>query len=79
MKDPTESIRRAMIESGQPALDMEQATTLWNTDQVRELFEVHSFLAPFVFVTRKKDGVTGTLEFNHSPRFYFNFTPDDVS
>jgi hypothetical protein len=76
MKDPTEAIRRAMIETGEPYRDLARAEEKWDTDQVRELFEVHSFLAPFVFVTRKKDGVKGTLEFTHSPRFYFNFTPD---
>jgi hypothetical protein len=78
-KDPTETLRRTMIASGQPARDLEQATERWDTDQVRELFEVHSFLAPFVFVTRKKDSVKGTLEFTHSPRWYFNFLPEDKS
>ena len=75
--DPTETFRRTMLAIGQPEHDLEQATERWDTDQVRELFEVHSFLAPFVFVTRKKDGVKGTLEFTHLPRFYFNFLPED--
>jgi hypothetical protein len=78
-KDPTETLRRTMIASGQPARDLEQATERWDTDQVRELFEVHSFLAPFVFVTRKKDGVKGTLTFTHSPRWYFDFVAEDKS
>ena len=43
------------------------------TDEVREKFDVISFLAPFVMVERKSDGVKGTLEFTHMPRFYFNF------
>ena len=43
------------------------------TDEVREKYEVISFLAPFVMVKRKSDGVRGTLEFTHMPRFYFNF------
>lgn len=46
------------------------------TDEVREKFEVISFLAPFVMVKRKSDGVKGTLEFTHMPRFYFNFIAD---
>ena len=79
MKDPTEAFRRNMLETGQPARELEQATERWDTDQVREEFEVHSFLAPFVFVTRKKDGVKGTLTFTHSPRWYFNFTPENES
>jgi hypothetical protein len=80
-KDPTEAIRREMIKSGQPERDLAERDPLffkrWNTDEVRELFEVHSFLAPFVLVTRKQDGVKGTLEFTHNPRWYFNFKPDN--
>ena len=76
MKDPTENLRREMLESGQPARDLAQADQKWTTDEVRELFVVHSFLAPFCFVTRKSDGVKGCLEFTHSPRMYFNFEPD---
>jgi hypothetical protein len=49
---------------------------VYTTDQVRELFEVHGFLAPWVTVTRKETGEKGTLEFTHSPRFYFNFIKD---
>lgn len=49
---------------------------VYTTDDVRELFEVHSFLAPFVSVTQKATGEKGTLEFTHSPRFYFNFIVD---
>ena len=48
-------------------------TDVMTTDEVREKFEVISFLAPFVMVKRKADGVKGTLEFTHMPRFYFNF------
>jgi hypothetical protein len=75
MTDPTESIRREMLESGQPYVDLARAEQRWDTAQMSELFTVHSFLAPFVFVTRKSDGAKGTLEFTHNPRFYFNFEP----
>lgn len=75
MKDPTESIRREMLETGQPHVDLANAKEHWDTAQMSELFIVHSFLAPFVFVTRKSDGKKGTLEFTHNPRFYFNFEP----
>jgi hypothetical protein len=27
-------------------------------------------------VTRKADGVKGSMEFTHNPRFYFNFVAD---
>lgn len=53
-----------------------EAPEAWDTEALRRDFEVHSFLAPFVVVSRKADGVKGTLEFTHSPRVYFNFVPD---
>ena len=33
-------------------------------------------MAPFVAVRRKSDGAKGSMEFTHSPRFYFNFVAD---
>jgi hypothetical protein len=76
MSDETESIRRAMLASGQPQLDLFQAEQRWDTDQLREEFEVIGFMAPFVVVRRKADGVRGSMEFTHNPRFYFNFVED---
>lgn len=75
--DPTEAARRAMLESGQPHEDLAEAKVRYDTQQMSELFTVHSFLAPFVIVTRKSDGAKGTLEFTHYPRWYFNFVADD--
>lgn len=77
MNDPTEAKRREMLESGQPHEDLAFAETKWDTAQMSELFVVHSFLAPFVIVTRKSDNKRGTLEFTHHPRWYFNFVADD--
>jgi len=76
MSDPTESIRREMIETNQPHVDLAHADRRWDTAELGRDFIVHSFLAPFVIVTRKADGVKGTMEFTHSPRFYFNFAAD---
>jgi hypothetical protein len=39
-------------------------------------FIVHGFMVPFVVVRRKSDGAKGSMEFTHSPRFYFNFVLD---
>jgi hypothetical protein len=75
MTDPTEDFRRAMLASGQPARDLVQAQERWTTEELREQFEVTGFLAPFVVVRRKADGVVGSLEFTHNPRVYFNFRP----
>lgn len=74
--DETEEIRRDMIASGQPARDLQRAEMRWDSDQLREAFEVIGFAAPFVAVIRKSDGQRGSLEFTHSPRYYFNWVPD---
>jgi hypothetical protein len=79
MSDPTESIRRTMIETGQPYDDLSRAMLygkLWSIDELRQEFDVLGFLAPFVVVRRKSDGANGTCEFIHSPRVYFNFVEE---
>jgi hypothetical protein len=46
---------------------------VWTTEGMKKDFDVHGFAAPYVSVTRKKDGVRGTLQFQAAPRLYFNF------
>lgn len=48
---------------------------VWDTDQLREQFDVVAFMAPYCSVIRKSDGAKGSMQFQHSPRFYFNFRP----
>lgn len=48
----------------------------WDTTTLRADFEVLGFGAPFVSVRRRADGVTGSLEFTHAPRVYFDFRED---
>jgi len=78
MHDPTEAPRRALVAAinhepgSREALEAAYGQ-VWDTDQLRAAFSVRSFLAPFVMVTRTSDGVTGTLMFQHHPRFYFDF------
>ena len=76
MTDHTESLRREMIETNQPFVDLAAADKRYTTAEMTAEFTVHSFMAPFVIVTRKADGRKGTMEFTHSPRFYFNFAAD---
>lgn len=76
MTDKTEAYRRMLIETGQPYRDLKQTQERWDTDQLRAEFDVIGFLAPFVVVRRKSDGANGSMEFTHSPRFYFNFVKD---
>jgi hypothetical protein len=80
MTDPTESIRRRMLAeiNAQPGTREyleAQHGQVWDTDQLREDFEVTGFGAPLLVVWRKADGVKGSLMFQHSPRFYFGFEP----
>ena len=78
--DDTEEFRKQRIEKintvpHDARADMEvRYGKVWDTDELQQDFHVLSFLAPFVLVQRKSDGKKGTLEFVHSPRWYFNFT-----
>lgn len=77
----TELIRRALVSainaepSSREALEQEHGR-VWDTKELGQEFEVTGFMAPFVVVRRKSDGVAGSLMFQHSPRFYFSFTED---
>jgi hypothetical protein len=48
----------------------------WGSEELRRDFEVLGFMVPFVVLRRKSDNQKGSLEFQHSPRFYFSFTED---
>lgn len=68
--------RREMIEAGQPAADLAaDSGQRWDTAELQRDFEVLGFAAPFVVVKRRSDGVVGSLEFTHSPRVYFGWSP----
>jgi hypothetical protein len=81
MSDPTEAIRRGRlaeinaVPNSREALEAEHGQ-VWDTDQLRQDFEVVGFLAPLVVVRRKADGAKGSLEFQHSPRLYWGFVAD---
>jgi hypothetical protein len=47
-----------------------------STSEAVQKYEFIAFCAPFVEVRRRTDGQIGTLEFQHSPRFYFKFVED---
>ena len=46
---------------------------VWDTGELSDEFEAVGFMAPFIVVRRRSDGKKGSLEFQHQPRFYFNF------
>ena len=81
MLDSTETIRRQrlaeinIVPNSREALESEYGQ-VWDTSELSQQFEVVGFMAPFVVARRKTDGKKGSLEFQHSPRFYFNFVLD---
>ncbi len=80
MSDPTETIRRQrlaeinLVPGSREALEAEHGK-VWSTDELVEEFEVIGFMAPICVVRRRSDGQKGSVEFQHSPRFYFGFQP----
>lgn len=81
MNDETETLRRHRLaeincEPGSRAALEAQHNQVWSTDELREEFEVLGFMAPYVVARRRSDGVKGSLEFQHNPRFYFNWQPE---
>lgn len=78
MIDETEDIRRELVKNQIPEerslLEEEYGkNNVWDTDEMVNDFDVSGFMAPFVVVTRKTDSVVGTLEFQHMPRYYYNW------
>ena len=80
MFDPTETIRRQRVmeinlqPGSREALEAQHGQ-VWSTNELSGDFEVLGFMAPLVVVRRRSDGRKGSLEFQHGPRFYFNFQP----
>lgn len=77
-EDPTVPIRQclAVVINAQPkeraALEQEHGQ-VWTTEELRQQFEIIGFGSPLVVVRRKSDGVKGSMFFQASPRFYFQF------
>jgi hypothetical protein len=82
-QDPTEEIRREMqarINAGaadRHDLEVQTGGPVWDTDELRRDFEVIGFMAPLVVVRSRATGEKGSLFFQHSPRFYFNYEKDN--
>ena len=80
--DTTENARRELVTAlnaepkGRAELELKHGE-VWDTDELRRDFEVTGFMPPFVVVRRKSDGISGSLVFQHRPRFFFCFSPLD--
>lgn len=78
--DPTEEIRRIEqarlnAEGADRKVLQEKHGQVWTTTEMQDDFTVIGFGAPLVVVVRKADNVKGSLYFQHSPRYYFSFSP----
>ena len=78
MSDPTEAIRKELVvqinaEPGsREALEAEHGE-VWDTNQLREDFEVLGFGARAGGRAAEVRWQAGSLFFQHNPRFYFDF------
>lgn len=76
--DETENIRRQRVNEinlqpgSREALEA-QYGQVWDTSQMQDEFEAIGFMAPLIVVRSRFTGKKGSLEFQHNPRFYFNF------
>lgn len=76
MTDPTEDARRALAAEINDA-EFHLPDPHWTTDEARAEFEFLGFMVPFAVVRRRSTRERGSLEFAHSPRFYFNWLPEE--
>lgn len=81
LSDPTEQLRKQRVaeinskENTRQSLE-EKHGQVWSTEEMQQEFDAIGFLAPLIVVSRKSDGVKGSLEFSHNPRYYFNWQVD---
>ena len=79
--DMTETLRRSRLvvlntkPAGRKTLEGRHGQ-VWDAQELARDFDVVGYLAPYVVARRKADGVRGSLEFQHHPRFYFNWEED---
>lgn len=57
--------------------ELPESQRSWDTNELRQDFEVVAFQAPFVVVVRKSDGQRGSLQFDHRPRLYYGWQSDN--
>ena len=81
MSDPTEAIRRELVSQinlvpgSREALEAQHGK-VYDTSELQDEYQPLDFLAPFIIVRRRSDGVRGSLMFQNSPRFYYGFKPE---
>lgn len=75
MSDTADEYRRMLVNLMPDELvaRKDAGEQVWDTETMKAEFEVLGFMAPFVVVKRRSDGVRGSLMFTHSPRWYFGW------
>lgn len=79
MSDPTETIRRQQVaainaEPGSREYLEAKHGEVWDTSELQKEFTVLGFMAPYCIVERQ--GVKGTVKFQHQPRLNFSWSPE---
>lgn len=78
--DLTEPFRRRRLAELNPGVNRDELESrhgqVWNLRELASEFIVVGFMSPYIVVRRKSDGIVGSLEFQHAPRFYFNWRED---
>ena len=81
--DPTEEYRRAEqallnARAAERAALEETYGQVWTTEELRATdWEVLGFMDPYVVVKNRKTGNKGSLQFQQSPRYFFNYQEDE--
>jgi hypothetical protein len=81
MSDPIEAIRRQQLveinaDPGSRAALEAKHGQVWDTSELQDEFQALGFMAPYIIVRRRSDGVKGSLMFQANPRYYFSFQPE---
>ena len=81
MEDSTETVRRELCvqinkEATERELLEQKYGQVWDTREMQDTFSVVGFAAPLIVVSRKSDNKTGSLFFQHNPRYYWGFQAD---
>ncbi|WP_442508348.1 hypothetical protein SH528x_007317 [Novipirellula sp. SH528] len=79
MSDPTETIRRQQVaainaEPGSREYLEAKHGEVWDTSELQKEFTVLAFMAPYCIV--KRNGVKGSVKFQHQPRLYYSWSPE---
>jgi hypothetical protein len=78
--EETERLRRARAAQLNMSLPKETLEAfygkVWTTEELKAEWIIVAFVAPLVLVKSRADESLGSFEFQHEPRYYFNYQKD---